>query len=238
MVSLDVFIPAGGVELCVQEGRPQGNCGRCCPAKPSFDHTQPDSLPLVQDEWRQFQATVQNAIAGMKSEKGLLYFLAVPGCLIAIMLVLAVSSVFRAPDSNCGPMQGRRLSAEDCGSMHGRRLSAEGEVSSDFENLGGLGYLAAAIALCAASMAVSIWASNCNEQQDKLIEAACSELATASSGRLTATYHTFFTGPCRVRGRQPHRVIVIAPSPSSALLLLRPCLSPFLEFESCSPGLV
>jgi hypothetical protein len=96
MANISVFVPEDGAELCVQDGRPRGSCGLRFPAKPSFDHAKPDSPPLAQGEWDQFQAEVQKAIAGMKSERALWCFMAVvlPGCFIGIVLLQALNGDF------------------------------------------------------------------------------------------------------------------------------------------------
>jgi hypothetical protein len=196
--SINVSMPAGAVELCVQDGRPRGSCGLCCPAKPSFDHAKPASLPLTHGDWGQFQTKVQSAVAGMKSERALAYFAAVPCCLMFIAFPFFFFTA--GPDDNHGSGQARRL-------------DVDAEVIINRENLYTYGAWAVAIAWGVASLALAMWVSKHNQKQDELISGACAELTRASSGRLTVEYHTFFTSVfSRRMGRQPHRVIVIAPS--------------------------
>jgi len=198
---LDVPVPAGGVELCVQEGRR----GRCCPDKPSFDHAKPDALPLSLSEWAQFQTKVQNAIAGMKSERAVGWLTTVPAFLMLLALFVTQTGIVDTHDS--------RIPREP----PGRRLEdPEFDMNFNFAKFGNFSFWAVAIAMSAVSVGVGMWVSSRNRQQDELIRGACSELTRGSGGRLTAEYHTFYTGVCQLNkgsGRgKPHRVIVLAPS--------------------------
>jgi hypothetical protein len=227
MASRNVLVPEGGVELCVQAGRrPWGS-----PAKPSFDHEKPDSLPLEEGEWMQFKTKVRDAIAGMNNEgicmsawkcgrtpnnqvslcENMLTCVCIPIWLLFLLFV------FLFFVSKLEGETGRRLRA---GTATTAPSSPNRDCSlCDHENDGDndppyvlYGVLFAVIASAFAGWAVRVcWVVICNKGQDWLISDACCELAMGSRGRLTAEYHTFLTYPNRAFGSQPPRVIVIAP---------------------------
>lgn len=55
-----------------------------------------------------------------------------------------------------------------------------------------------------------LYLSSQNQNQDRVIEQACSEFAHATG--LTVQYRTQFTGFCKPKGAQPYRAIAIGPS--------------------------
>eukprot|EP00401_Gymnodinium_catenatum_P031859 CAMPEP_0117527294 /NCGR_PEP_ID=MMETSP0784-20121206/36721_1 /TAXON_ID=39447 /ORGANISM="" /LENGTH=240 /DNA_ID=CAMNT_0005323537 /DNA_START=98 /DNA_END=820 /DNA_ORIENTATION=+ len=52
-----------------------------------------------------------------------------------------------------------------------------------------------------------LWIVTQNEQQDKVIERACNELASATNGQVSVQYRTKYTGFCRPKHAKPYRAI-------------------------------